>query len=151
MEKNSIVPDFSFRDQHGESNSFHELLKSGPVVLSFYPKAKSLVCTRQSCRLRDLKQEFAEFGAKIIGVSSDTQEQQKEFDDAHDLGFPLITDTDGKVGEIFGVKRKGSLPHKRVTFVVDSDGKVLASFRSELRGNFHADSALEFLRKQKVS
>ena len=82
-----------------------------------------------------------------MGVSADQVGQQKEFDDANDLGFPLLSDPDRKIQKQFGVKRRGPLPSKRATFVVGSDRKVLDVNASELSMNAHADGALAVLKK----
>lgn len=82
-----------------------------------------------------------------MGISGDTVERQQEFTGRHSLGMPLLSDADGAVRELFGVKRGFSLaPTKRVTFVIAEDRKVLDVVRSELRMNTHADRALDALR-----
>lgn len=82
-----------------------------------------------------------------MGISGDTVERQQEFAGQHTLGMPLLSDVDGKIRELFGVKRGFSMaPTKRVTFVIAQDRTVLEVVRSELRMNTHADRALEALR-----
>lgn len=71
-----------------------------------------------------------------------------EFDEANQLGFPLLSDPDKSVAKQFGVKRFGPLPTKRATFVIDSDRKVLAVLTSETNMTAHADDALEVLRNR---
>ena len=83
-----------------------------------------------------------------MGVSSDRSDRQREFDEANQLGFPLLSDTDRSVAAQFGVKRFGPLPTKRATFVIDSDRTVLAVINSETSMTAHADEALEALRKR---
>lgn len=81
-------------------------------------------------------------------MSSDRSDRQRKFDEANDLGFPLLSDTDRTVAGQFGVKRFGPLPTKRATFVIDTDRKVLGVIKSETSMNTHADEALEVLRKR---
>jgi peroxiredoxin Q/BCP len=68
-----------------------------------------------------------------------------EFDEANQLGFPLLSDPERKVAAQFGVKRFGPLPTKRATFVVDTDATVLAVISSETSMTAHADEALQAL------
>ena len=82
-----------------------------------------------------------------MGISADQVDRQLEFDDAHKLGFPLLSDPGRDIARRFGVVRKGLLPNKRKTFVVGPDGSVLATVRSESNMRIHADRALETLRK----
>lgn len=84
-----------------------------------------------------------------MGVSADRSDRQQQFDEANDLGFPLLADPDKKVIAQFGVKRFGPLPAKRATFVVDTDRTVLAVITSETNMTKHADEALEVLRSRR--
>lgn len=83
-----------------------------------------------------------------MGVSSDRSDRQREFDEANQLGFPLLSDPDRAVAAQFGVKRFGPLPTKRATFVIDTDRTVLAVISSETDMTSHADDALEVLRSR---
>ncbi|MEU9395238.1 peroxiredoxin [Streptomyces sp. NPDC048324] len=141
------VDDFELPDETGTVRTLSELLADGPVVLFFYPGALTAGCTAEACHFRDLAAEFAEAGARPVGISGDTVERQQEFADRHTLGMPLLSDADGAIRERFGVKRGFSLaPTKRVTFVIGQDRTILEVVRSELRMNTHADRALEALR-----
>ena len=81
-----------------------------------------------------------------MGVSPDQSDRQKQFDEANDLGFPLLADTDKKVAKQFGAARFGPLPVKRVTYVIGTDRKVKAIIKSEANMNKHADEALAAVR-----
>ncbi|MFC7987166.1 peroxiredoxin [Streptomyces sp. NPDC057336] len=145
------VGDFTLPDETGTPRRLSELLADGPVVLFFYPAALTPGCTAEACHFRDLAAEFAAAGARPVGVSGDPVERQREFAGRHTLGMPLLSDADGEVRELFGVKRGFSLaPTKRVTFVVGRDRTVLEVVRSELRMNTHADRALAVLREHRA-
>ena len=117
------------------------------MVLFFYPAALTPGCTAEACHFRDVAAELAAVGAQPVGVSADEVAKQKEFADKHTLGYPLLSDPDGHVRARFGVKRGlALLPTKRQTFVIDTDRRVLAVIKSEIRMNTHADKALEVLR-----
>ena len=134
MQQGEVVEDFELIDQDGGAVRLSDLVEAGPLVLFFFPKAKSPGCTLEGCHFRDLKQEFAELGASIVGVSTDPVDRQKEFDDR-------------VISNRFGVERPGPLPSKRVTFVIDRDRRVAAVIRSEFNMSAHADRALEALRE----
>jgi peroxiredoxin Q/BCP len=140
------APEFEARDQHGTTHTLAGLLENGPVVLFFYPKAMTTGCTAESCHFRDLAGEFAAVGAQRIGISADSVERQKEFDDKHDLGYPLLSDEDKSIAEAYGVKRwwMPGMP-KRQTFVIGTDGVLLDVIASETDMEAHADQALELL------
>ena len=115
-------------------------------MLFFYPAAMTKGCTKESCHFRDLAGEFTARGAQRIGISMDTVEKQKAFDDTNTLGYPLLADTDGAVARAYGVKRAlGLLKVKRTTFVIGTDRKILDVIASEMDMNVHADRALAAL------
>jgi peroxiredoxin Q/BCP len=147
MQKGDTVPDFELPDETGTPRRLSDLLAAGPVVLFFYPAAMTYGCTKESCRFRDLKAEFDQVGAQRLGVSADVVEKQKRFSDKHGFDFPLLSDPELRVAEMFGVKRAGIsiTPVKRATFVIDTDSKILGVIHSELNMNQHADRALEIL------
>ncbi len=147
MERNDLVDDFEAVDQHGNTVTLSEMLDDGPVVLFFYPKAMTGGCTAQSCHFRNLRAEFARYGAQPVGISADSIARQAQFDEANSLGFPLLADTDRRIAAQFGVKRPGPLMNRRKTFVIDRDRRIVEAIGSELDMEIHADQALEALER----
>ncbi|MHC9292965.1 redoxin domain-containing protein [Mycobacterium sp. LTG2003] len=171
------APDFTLCDHTGWPRSLSALLAEGPVVLFFFPLASSPICTAQACHFRDLSNEFAEVGAQRVGISTDTVDKQAHFAQQRSFDYPLLSDADGVVCELFGIRRgrlaklrrpavaagksrRGRharrrgllsrlLPVRRTTFVIDTDRTVLKVVSSELRASVHADEALRFLRNRK--
>jgi peroxiredoxin Q/BCP len=150
MDVGDVVADFELIDETGAPRTLSSLLEKGPVVLFFYPAAMSAGCTVEACHFRDVASEFRALGAQPVGVSHDSVDRQAQFAAKHTLGYPLLSDPDGTVRAQFGVKRdRGFSQTKRMTFVVDTDRRVLAAVHSELRMNAHADKALEALRARR--
>jgi thioredoxin-dependent peroxiredoxin len=146
------VPDFELPDQDGTPRQLSTLLADGPVVLFFYPAAMTTGCTKEACHFRDLASEFATAGVQRVGISRDAVAKQKEFADKHSFDYPLLSDEQGTVAEIFGVRRgkvgeRLGLPVKRWTFAIGADRKVAAVIHSEVNMNTHADEALAALAK----
>lgn len=170
------APDFTLYDHTGQPRTLSTLLADGPVVLFFYPLASSPICTAQACHFRDLSSEFASVGARRVGISTDTVDRQAHFAQQRSFDYPLLSDEDGVVSELFGVRRgrlaklrrsvvaretarrrthrrrRGLLarllPVKRTTFVIDTDRTVLKVVSSDLRASVHADETLSFLRNR---
>jgi peroxiredoxin Q/BCP len=167
------APDFTLLDHTGRPRTLSALLADGPVVLFFFPIASSPICTAQACHFRDLSSEFAAVGAQRVGISTDTVDRQAHFAQQRSFDYPLLSDADGVVSEMFGVRRgrlaklresvvaregarrarhsrrRGLLgrlmPVRRTTFVIDTDRTVLKVISNELRASVHADQALWFL------
>src|SRR3954451_11276043 len=146
LKAGDVVPDFEGTTDKGESIRLSDALLKGPVVLFFYPAAMTYGCTIESCHFRDMAAEFAEVGAQRVGISADSVDKQAQFVAKNSFDYPLIADTDRTIAKIFGVTRMGPLPNKRVTFVIDTDSRVLDAISSETRMNSHADKALDVLR-----
>ena len=140
------APDFELPDQSGTNRRLSELLRAGPVVLFWYPAAMTTGCTKEACHFRDVAAEFEAAGAQRIGISADEVDKQKQFDDEHDLGYPLLSDRDKAVAKAYGVKRSLLPMNKRVTFVIGQDQKLIDVISSETNMDVHADRALEALR-----
>lgn len=145
MRPGDSAPDFIAEDQTGATVRLAELLADGPVVLFFYPKAFTPGCTWESCHFRDLADEFDAAGAQRVGISADDVSTQANFDAAHELGFPLLSDQDRSIAKRYGVKRPGPVLNKRKTFVIDTDGQVVEVIASEFNMENHADAALAAL------
>lgn len=150
MKVGDTAPDFELADDEGRTRTLSGLLADGPVVLFFYPLASSGGCTQESCHFRDLASEFTALGAQRVGISADSVEKQRAFSTSNSFDYPLLSDPDGVVAKQFDAKRSWlpALPVKRRTFVIDTDRTVLEVFKSEMKFDEHADSALKVLRER---
>src|SRR5436190_2072262 len=99
------APDFTLLDHTGRPRTLSAFLSDGPVVLFFFPIASSPICTAQACHFRDLRSEFAAVGAQRVGISTDTVERQAHFAEQRSFDYPLLSDADGVVSVLFGVRR----------------------------------------------
>ena len=142
-----MVEDFELPDETGTPRRLTDLLATGPVVLFFYPGAMTYGCTKESCHFRDLRGEIEAAGGHAVGISADRVDKQRQFADLHGFGFPLLSDADGTVASRLGARRRlPGLPNRRVTFVIDTDRRILAVIHSEVSMSSHADRALDVLR-----
>jgi len=151
MKPGDVAEDFALSDETGTVRKLSELLADGPVVLFFYPAAFTPGCTAEACHFRDVVGEFRALGGQPVGISGDSVERQAEFSGKYSLGYPLLADPDGRIRDLFGVTRGLALaPTRRITYVIDTDRKVLEVVKSEIRMNVHADRALEALRRRQA-
>jgi thioredoxin-dependent peroxiredoxin len=124
------APDFELPDQEGEPVRL-SALRGRNVVLYFYPKADTPGCTKQACSIRDRGSEYADAGAKVIGVSPDPVQRVKRFHDKRSLNFTLLADEDHAVCERYGVWVQKSMYGRtywgaqRATFIIDPDGVIV--------------------------
>ncbi len=117
------------------------------LVLYFYPKDETPGCTAQACHFRDAYSDFADAGAKVVGVSGDSRAAHEAFASRHGLPFSLISDEDGSLRRAFGVPKTAGLVPGRVTYVIDHQGIVRLAFNSQLRAVKHVAVALDSVRE----
>lgn len=123
-------------------------LKGKKVVIFFYPKALTKGCTIESCGFRDIAKDFPA-DAVVIGASGDDLKLQQKFIDEHKLPFPLLADTELKLIKELGILSSptGKTP-KRVTFVIDKEGKV-AKVYDKVSPATHPKEVLDFVKELK--
>lgn len=120
-----------------------EALGRRAVVLFFYPKDHTPVCTKEACGFRDSYERFQAAGAEVVGVSSDSPASHRAFAERHRLPFPIVSDASRAVRKLYGVPNAlGFLPG-RVTFVIDRQGVIRLVFSALLASDAHVTKALE--------
>jgi thioredoxin-dependent peroxiredoxin len=117
------APDFTLHDERGEEWQLSD--KRGQVVVMlFYPGDETPVCTKQMCSLRDRWTDYRATGAEIVGISTDTVESHRKFSEHHELPLRLLSDTDGKVTSLYGVRSWIPGRSARAVIVIDADGII---------------------------
>jgi len=142
------VPAFRLKDQNGQLFDLSSVLGKQPLVIYFYPKDETSVCTKEACSFRDSYEKFRSQGVKVIGISSDGVQSHKEFAEHHKLPITLLADTANQVRKLFGVPKNFVLPG-RVTYVVDKQGVVIHQFNSMRNAEQHVTESLAALQKIK--
>ncbi len=128
------APLFSLPDQTG---NIHHLADSKGqwVLLYFYPKDDTPGCTKEACGFRDIKKDFENKNAIIIGISKDTVESHKNFSDKYHLNFPILSDPDKKVIQEFkawGEKKflgKTFMGTLRNIYLINPVGEIVREFK----------------------
>ncbi|MGA2035217.1 MAG: peroxiredoxin [Thermoguttaceae bacterium] len=136
------APDFALPSQAGQQVSLADLRGNTTVVLFFYPKDGTAVCTKEACGFRDAYEDFVHVGAVVIGVSSNSPESHQVFASGHRLPFLLLADTDGSLRKSFGVPKTFGIIPGRVTYVIDKEGIVRHIFSSQFAADRHVSEAL---------
>jgi len=143
------APDFTLQSDAGTDVTLSSL-RGKPVVLYFYPKDDTPGCTKQACGIRDVYGEFERAGAVVFGVSPDDESSHVKFKRKYDLPFTLLSDTDHRVAEQYGVWGEKSFAGRkytgvsRSTFVIGEDGTVKKVLH-DVKPATHADDVLAAL------
>ncbi|HTI13528.1 MAG TPA: thioredoxin-dependent thiol peroxidase [Dictyobacter sp.] len=117
------------------------------IVLYFYPKDDTPGCTKEACSFRDANHLLQQRGVVVLGVSADDVASHQKFADKFGLQFPLLSDTDTTVSQLYGVWKEKNMYGKkymgvnRETFLIDKTG-VVRKIWHKVSPEGHADEVL---------
>jgi len=151
LQPGASAPDFTATaSQAGKDFTFSlkQALAKGPVVVYFYPAAYTGGCDLEAHTFATEKDKFTQAGATIIGVSADSLARLNQFssDPKYCAGkFAVASDPDGKIAARYDLEmvppQKGvtdvqgkTVTHgffPRTTFVIDREGKIVATLSSK--------------------
>ena len=164
LQVGDVAPEFQCVDDRGQLWNSADFLGKKSVVVFFYPSDFSFCCTRQAVRYRDRVDEFRDLDVEVVGISGDAVEAHRQFQAAHKLNFPLLSDAKGDVARKFGVPLRdggkamiaapgnvmNAIPREvtaaRWTFVINQKGQVIYR-ETEVAPKKDSQEVLEFVRK----
>lgn len=124
--------------------SLRGILAEKFLVLYFYPRDFTAVCTREACGFRDSYAELSSGDTEVVGVSVDDAATHDRFAREHNLSFPLVPDPRRELARRYGATslvRDVLGVSARVTYVIDRSGKIAAVFDSAVMASQHVDGA----------
>lgn len=127
------APEFSLPDQNGNIRRLSDLLGK-KVILYFYSKDMTSGCSKQACGFAERYPQFTEAGAVILGVSKDSVESHKKFEQKYGLPFTLLSDPDKTVLQAYDVWKpvkvsgKETMKTIRTTYLIDESGIITKAF-----------------------
>ena len=107
-----IAENFTLKDQFGNDFNLYEKLTK-KILLIFYPKDNTPVCTKQLSDYQTNKNEFDSLGIILVGINADSKEMHLNFAEKCSLNFQILTDPEKEVCKKYnavtlfgGIKRK---------------------------------------------
>lgn len=153
LTKGDTAPNFELESDEYKHYALADF-KHRNVVLYFYPKAGSSVCTLEAKDFQDNLERFAKEGYTVIGVSPDDVKVLQEFRESNDLGFVLLSDPEYTVHKLYGAAKehlkdgKKTYETVRSTFVLDGEDRIVfAGYDVNVNGQI--DDLLEQIEKIK--
>ena len=122
-------------------------LRGKNIVLYFYPKDDTPGCTKEACNFRDANREMQKKGIVVLGVSTDSIASHQKFAEKYGLAFPLLSDPDAHVAQLYDVFKEKSMYGKtymgvnRETFLIDKEG-VIRKIWHKVKPDDHASEVL---------
>ena len=133
LEVGTKAPEFTLPDQNGDMRSLADY-RGQKVVLYFYPKDMTSGCTKQACAFGELYPQFLEKSAVVLGVSKDTVQSHKKFEEKYGLPFTILADPEKEVIQAYDVLGEKKMYGKttigviRSTYLIDEDGVIVKAF-----------------------
>lgn len=124
------APDFELTNQYGETVKLSDFRGKKPVVIVFYPLSFSGICTGELCEIRDNFAKFDKENVELLAISVDSKYVQKQFADHEGYKFSVLADfwPHGAVAKAYGVFLEEAGISNRATFVINTDGELVAKF-----------------------
>ena len=150
LQEGTRAPDFALEASGGEQVSLSDY-RGQTVVLYFYPKDDTPGCTTEACNFRDDYSEIIAAGAVVLGVSPDSVKSHDRFKNKYELPFPLLSDPEHKVAELYGAWGEKKMFGRtymgiiRSTYVIDEQGVIIRVF-PKVRPKAHSQEVLAVLR-----
>jgi peroxiredoxin Q/BCP len=127
LKTGDAAADFVLKDTEGRDVRLSGI--GGAIVLYFYPRDGTPGCTLEAKRFRDNYDEIVSQGATVVGVSMDDVESHHDFSERCDLPYPLLSDPDGRVHDLYGawltrLAGRRQMAARRCTFLIDQNGII---------------------------
>jgi peroxiredoxin Q/BCP len=143
LEIGGRAPEFTLPDQTGQVVSLSTMLRTGPLILYFYPADFTPGCTREACTIRDLHMAIQGAGLDVAGVSPQAPESHRKFREKYQLPFTLLSDTEKVVIRMYDVVGPLGFGVRRATYLIDQSRKIRSAVLADFRIAVHED----FIRK----
>jgi peroxiredoxin Q/BCP len=125
------------QDDQGTDTSLTDLLRSGPLILYFYPADFTPGCTREACTIRDIHDDLVAVGLTVAGISPQDPESHARFRKEHDLPFILLSDPDKVAIKMYDVNGPLGIGVRRATFLVNQDRSIHDAMLADVRISRH--------------
>ncbi len=131
------APEFILQDDQGTDTSLTDLLRSGPLILYFYPADFTPGCTREACTIRDIHEDLVAVGLRVAGISPQDPESHARFRKEHELPFVLLSDPDKVAIKMYDVDGPFGVGVRRATFLVNQDRSIHDAMLADVRIGRH--------------
>ena len=97
------APAFTLKNQHGEDISSVDLIKRGPLVVSFTRGSWCPFCSAEVRALNEVYDQFRQAGIELVVLSPQCLDRARKQATAEKLKFNLLVDRDNEIGKAFGL------------------------------------------------
>jgi peroxiredoxin Q/BCP len=144
-----MAPSFTLPSNEGSPISLQDY-KGRAGIVYFYPKDGARGCTLEALEFKKLYYDFFDRNFYIIGIGPDSIASHCQFSKQNDLPFPLLSDIEHKVAELYGIWEQKTNYGKtywgveRTSFVLDKN-KIIRATLENKKPEEHAFLSLQAL------
>lgn len=139
MQPGNRAPDFTLPDQDSRPVTLSDACAEGFVVVYFYPADFTPGCTKEACAIRDMYDDVASSGVRVLGISPQDSVSHARFRKRYGLPFTLLADPKKTAVRAYGVDGPFGIGVRRATFLVNPDRVIESSVVADLRIGLHED------------
>ena len=117
----STAPDFELIDEQGQRVRLQDYRGRKHVVLVWYPRDTTDICTKQLCEFRDAWPEVESLGVAVFGINPQAAQSHSAFKQRFAFPFPLLVDVEQRVGRLY--QTYGWIV-RRTVYAIDKEGVI---------------------------
>lgn len=143
------APDFILPSTNGKDFKLSRDVANEAIIIYFYPKDNTKVCTAEACQFRDNFDLLRKLSIKVIGISTDSIQRHESFKSKYKLPFELLSDKSGKVSKLY----KAYIPFlnlsKRITYLLNTKHEIVESVSDLFNSEIHLNRVINQLNAAK--
>ncbi|MDX1628879.1 MAG: peroxiredoxin [Fulvivirga sp.] len=143
LSENQQAPDFTLPSTSGEDFTLSKSAKNKPIVIYFYPKDNTRVCTLEACAFRDRFDHLRALDIEVVGISTDSIKKHLNFKKEHHLPFELLSDRNGKVSKLYRAYVPIIGISQRITYLLDKEHRVKLAIKDHFNASKHLKAVIE--------
>lgn len=139
--------DFTLPSTNGKSFTLSKDAHNQPLIIFFYPKDFTRVCTKEACGFRDNYHIFKGLDILVVGISTDSVEAHKNFKARHELPFELLSDRNGRISKTYRAYIPLVNISRRVTYLLDAEHRIKAVYSELFGAEGHIQKMIDEVKK----
>ena len=148
LKKGTKAPDFTLEATGDKKITLSKDFEGKALIVYFYPKDFTRVCTAEACEFRDKFEDFRDLSIPILGISKDDIPSHEKFKKEYKLPFDLLSDSSGKVCKAYDALVPLIKMPKRITYLLNEKHEIEASFSEMFEAKSHIESMLKNINKK---
>ncbi|MCH7963614.1 MAG: peroxiredoxin family protein [Bacteroidetes bacterium] len=118
-----IAKNFSLKDQHGDEFELYKYLDKR-ILLVFYPRDDSPVCTLQLSNYEKYLNEFEKNNINVVGINTAAKDSHFSFCNKLKLNFPVLSDISKQISKNYKALNLLGI-NKRKLVLIDTNKRII--------------------------